>query len=252
MATDYEDYILSEWTQFLEDPTRPRALLDAVADRPAARVLDVGCGAGQELIPFAQRGECCIGVDVARPLGRVPWRAEHGSVTFVRGRGEQLPFGAGAFDVVICRGALPAMHNRQALGEMARVLRPGGLLLLTVVAAPFYLRELRRGLSRGDARPCVHAVHVLLGGALYHLLGVQVRTPITRATFQSEWMLRRELGRLGLRIVMRLPHSNRIAPSFGIEKPGAARDGPGPGEAPPRQAPRAGTSGGRFNSSSRR
>jgi hypothetical protein len=112
------------------------------------------------------------------------------------------------------------MNNRRVFREMARVLRPGGLLLLKVVAAAFYLREFRRGLASLDVRRCLHAVHALVGGVIYHVLGSQIGTPIINVTFQTEWMLKRELRRVGMRITMPMPDSSRIGPSFAIEKDG--------------------------------
>jgi ubiquinone/menaquinone biosynthesis C-methylase UbiE len=221
MPLDYESYLLAEWNMFLGDPTRARATLDATAGQPVERVLDVGCGAGQELIPFAQRGSFCVGVDSSPLVGSAPWSPEHGRVSFLRGTGERLPFRDESFDVLICRGALQTMNIPSALAEMARVLRPRGLLLLHVLAAPFYLRTLRRGLSRLDARSCAHAINALVSGTVYHVLGAQVRTPFTPATYQSEWMVRRELRRVKMRIVGRLPYSNRRAPCFAIRKTSA-------------------------------
>jgi ubiquinone/menaquinone biosynthesis C-methylase UbiE len=215
---DYESYLLAEWNGFLDDPKRARAAIAAIANRQVQRVLDVGCGAGQELIPFAQSGAFCVGIDISPQVGHAPWRPEHGQVTFVQGAAETLPFQSASFDVLVCRVALAFMHNRRALREMARVLRPRGLLLLKLNAAPFYLRDLRRGLADLDVRRCLHAVHVLVGGVIYHALGSQIRTPFINATFQSEWMLRRELRRVGMRITMPMPDSGRVGPSFAIEK----------------------------------
>jgi ubiquinone/menaquinone biosynthesis C-methylase UbiE len=215
---DYQAYLLAEWNGFLDDPSRARATLAAVAERRVEHVLDVGCGAGQELIPFAQDGAFCVGLDLSPMLGRAPWEPKHGHVTFVRGNGERLPFRDGVFDVLVCRGALPHMNNHTALCEMARVLRPGGLLLLKLVSASFYWREVRRGVAGRDPRRCVHAVHALVGGAVYHALGTQVRTPVTRVAFQSKRMLHRELRRVGMRIIRRMPDDAPIGPSFAIEK----------------------------------
>ena len=215
---DYESYLLAEWNGFLDDPKRARASIAATANRQVHRVLDVGCGAGQELIPFARSGAFCIGIDISPRVGQAPWRPEHGQVTFVQGVAESLPFQSVSFDVLVCRGALPHVHNRRALREMARVLRPGGLLLLKLVAAPFYLRDLRRGLAHLDFRQCLHAIHALVGGVIYHALGSQIGAPIITTTFQTEWMLKRELRRVGMRITMPMPDSSRVGPSFAIEK----------------------------------
>ena len=136
-----------------------------------ARVLDVGCGAGQTLIAAAA-GNPAVGVDVdleALALGRTLT----GDVGFARATGEALPFRAGRFDLVICRVALPFMHVPTALAEMRRVLRPGGFLWLTAHGIDFPLRALRRASLRGK----LFQLYVLGNGLLFHLTLRQVRFP---------------------------------------------------------------------------
>jgi SAM-dependent methyltransferase len=55
-----------------------------------------------------------------------------GSVTVESADAHALPFEAGQFDLVVAVGVLPWLHSpAMAIGEMARVLRPGGQLVLT-------------------------------------------------------------------------------------------------------------------------
>jgi ubiquinone/menaquinone biosynthesis C-methylase UbiE len=110
------------------------------------------------------------------------------------------------------------MDNRMALGEMARVLRPGGRLLLKIHAAPYYWRKFRQGLQKRDLLFSIHAIRVLVAGCCYHLLGIQIRKLISNETFQSEWLLRREFSRMDLRIRGYMADSNPLTPSFVIEK----------------------------------
>src|SRR5205085_6774151 len=123
---------------------RARESLEAVAGLDARRGLDVGCGAGQELLPFAgQPGAVCIGSDVTPEAGLAgrelfASRPPAGRIAFVRAAAESLPFAAGSFDVVICRLALPYTDNARCLSELARVLRPGGVLLLKIHHARYY------------------------------------------------------------------------------------------------------------------
>jgi SAM-dependent methyltransferase len=58
-----------------------------------------------------------------------------------------LPFPEKHFTHVLCRAALNYMHQRQALREMARVLRPGGLLYCHVEGPGFDWRLLRAARS---------------------------------------------------------------------------------------------------------
>jgi ubiquinone/menaquinone biosynthesis C-methylase UbiE len=222
--TEYESYLTIEWEMFARDEARARASLDAVQDRHVSSVLDIGCGAGQELRPFAAKGAICVGADVAPEagwLGRKLFSREHPArpVIFLRSTAECLPFHPGTFDLVICRLALPYTDNRLAIAEMSRVLRPGGILLLKIHHARFYLNKFWRGLRDGNLLHSVHASRVLTSGLLYHLLGRQVRNRlVTNETFQSRHMLAREVARSGMTIIREMPDSNPRTPSFVIEK----------------------------------
>ena len=223
MASGFADYLDREWESFFRDAGRLEASRRAAAHLDVRRVLDVGCGAGQELAPFTGSGALGVGIDVApesaevgrRQFARYDARAR---VAFVRAGGERLPFGAATFDVVICRVALPYMDNPRVLAEIARVLAPGGILLLKIHHPRYYLRQWITAIPRVRVRSFVHASRVLVSGVLYHLLGRQIRRkPVGPETFQTRWLLRRQLG--DLRIVGEMPDSNPLTPSFIIAKP---------------------------------
>src|SRR5215211_3104866 len=95
---EYDLYIRGAWARFVADPARSRALLDAVEGMEVGRVLDVGCGAGQQLLPFVTtRGAVGVGLDPARDVGLAgrelfDAHAPAARVGFVRGSAEHLPF----------------------------------------------------------------------------------------------------------------------------------------------------------------
>jgi ubiquinone/menaquinone biosynthesis C-methylase UbiE len=220
-TSDYDDYLRLEWKLFVENPRRAQISSEALSDRSLSSVLDVGCGAGQELLPFAARA-VCIGVDLSPEVGRIGRELFSGfkhetRVAFVRAEAEALPFEASSFDAVICRLALPYTHNAQTLGEIARVLKPNGALLLKIHHARFYLKKLWTGLLMREFLSMVHAGRVLIAGLVYHLSGKQVRIRLlSPETFLTEWLLRRELERCGMSISAQLPDSNPDTPAFVI------------------------------------
>lgn len=104
------------------------AQLNDVADRDA---LDAGCGTGRYLGLLANRGARTVGVDSsAHMLAQV----EPGHGRLVRGQIEALPFASRSFDIVVSGLVLgDTAHLALAIAELARVLRPGGQLIFSVV-----------------------------------------------------------------------------------------------------------------------
>jgi SAM-dependent methyltransferase len=104
-------------------------ILGEVAGRD---VLELGCGGGQWSVALARRGARPVGLDIAeRQLdhARANVAAAGVNLPLVAGDAEALPFGDASFDVVMSdHGALSFADPSRALPEVARVLRPGGLL----------------------------------------------------------------------------------------------------------------------------
>jgi len=225
VRSDYKDYLLQEWEQFVSDPSRARAALEATNTVDIKRVLDVGCGAGQELLPFIiEKGAIGFGVDIVPTAGGVGREklAEHAPaarVHFLCGSAEDLSFPDGVFDAVICRLALPYTDNTRALAEAARVLRRGGRYLLKIHGVRFYVALLTQALKSRNLMTALYACRVLIAGSIYHLSRRQPRTRIPSSeTFQSKWLLRHELKRHGLTIHSEATDSNPLTPSFVIVK----------------------------------
>jgi ubiquinone/menaquinone biosynthesis C-methylase UbiE len=224
LSSDFARQARAEWELFFADPIRANELADASADINLRRVLDVGCGGGQELIPFVRRGAKTIGIDLSIEVGDVT-RELHSTLgyprkpAFICGAGEALPFRDGAFDVVVCRLALPYMEIRTALAEMIRVLQLGGVLILQVHAARYYVETFISGFVRGNLRRMKHAIKAVIAGAVYHLYGRHLQSRLLgKETFQSEWQLRREVKNAGGKLRRRLPVANKRAPVYLISK----------------------------------
>ncbi len=91
------------------------------------RVLDIGCGTGRNLALFG-KGVRAIGVDPCPQSLRQARRRAPG-VPLVRARAEALPFRDGAFDTVVSGLAFCSVGDvPRGLGEVRRVLKPGGAL----------------------------------------------------------------------------------------------------------------------------
>jgi SAM-dependent methyltransferase len=113
---------------------------------PGDRVLDLGCGGGRHAFEVYRRGADVVAFDADHgelrqvsgmtaamlAAGDVPPGSHAGSVG---GDGTAMPFGDGVFSRVIAAEVLEHVPGDQrAMAEIARVLRPGGLLAVTVPA----------------------------------------------------------------------------------------------------------------------
>jgi ubiquinone/menaquinone biosynthesis C-methylase UbiE len=111
-----------------------RLILDLAGDVTGKRVLDAGCGDGLLTRSLGERGAHIVGLDAdRRMLVAAAARAAGGGVhaEFVEGRLERLPFADNAFDVVVAVTVLCVVSDASvAVREIARVLRPGGRLVI--------------------------------------------------------------------------------------------------------------------------
>jgi SAM-dependent methyltransferase len=107
------------------------ARLDITA---GSRVLDVACGTGNTSLPLAKQGCIVTGVDIAPNLlvqARERAAAEGLSIQFDEGDAEALPYADASFDAVVTMfGAMFAPRPELVASELARVLKPGGLLAM--------------------------------------------------------------------------------------------------------------------------
>lgn len=102
------------------------------------KVLDVGCGSGNNLIPFLDQGLECHGVEISKEILDVAktYLNSRGYNTELRiGDNKNIPYDDEYFDVVTSVNVLhyeqSAKDIMEALKEYARVLRPGGILYLS-------------------------------------------------------------------------------------------------------------------------
>jgi ArsR family transcriptional regulator len=115
------------------------AIARALADRPLGRLLDVGTGTGRMLELFGAASEQALGVDRSPEMLRLARvkLAEAGLGAELRqGDMYALPLAAGAADTVIIHQVLHyAQQPSAAIAEAARLLAPGGRLLIVDFAA---------------------------------------------------------------------------------------------------------------------
>jgi ubiquinone/menaquinone biosynthesis C-methylase UbiE len=180
-------------------------------------LLEVGCGMGTDLLQFARGGADCAGIDLTPrsiELSRLHFTLYHLRARFLLADAERLPFDDESFDVVYSNGVLHhTPGTAEAISEIHRVLRPGGLAKVMLYHRDsFHYRVailINRGLLRGqllrghtpaeilsryaeysehDARPLVKVYSRKQARALF--------APFSEVKIEVEQMIRQELGLL--------------------------------------------------------
>ncbi|MFB3785693.1 MAG: class I SAM-dependent methyltransferase [bacterium] len=161
-------------------------------------ILDAPCGAGRHCWELARRGYTVVGLDfssylLAQAQGiREPADAPP---PWVRGLLQHLPFRDGLFDFVICLFSSfgygdTQNENIQILKEYARVLRPGGKVLIDVMNRHFVLSGLTPVHRSVQGNISVHEFRTLTDNKrrLHNRITVQYPDGVTRAYDYRPWM----------------------------------------------------------------
>ncbi|MDO5048647.1 MAG: demethylmenaquinone methyltransferase [Actinomycetaceae bacterium] len=113
-----------------------RGVRRALNPRPGERILDLAAGTGGSTAALAESGAEVVGCDLSEGMIAVG-RQRHPELTFVQGDATDLPFEDASFDAVTISFGLRNVENTEkALREMARVVRPGGRLVICEFSRP--------------------------------------------------------------------------------------------------------------------
>jgi len=121
-------------------------LCEALPIEPGMRVLDVGCGPGRHAHALARRGITVHGIDISQAFVDLANEADVPDATFERRDARTLDFD-GEFDVAIslCQGAFGLIggdDDGDVLANMARAVKPAGLVAVSAFNAYFQVRYL--------------------------------------------------------------------------------------------------------------
>jgi SAM-dependent methyltransferase len=162
---------------------------------PMTKVLDVGCGEGRQLEKLQGHGSLGVGVDPDRAaLARCAGRG----FLLVQARVEELPVRTDTVEGLICKAVVPYTQEARALGEIRRVLRPGGTAHCCYMGAGYYLRYLLGGPSWKFR---VYGLRTLVNTWLFTRTGRRLPGFLGDTLYQSRMRLRRYYRELGLRLL---------------------------------------------------
>jgi SAM-dependent methyltransferase len=225
---------------------RLRATLGAAVDAATERwsgdlaVLDAGCGRTSPLIPFRDRIDRFVGVDIHEPATPLPYLDEFATVDLCVDGGA---FPEGTFGLILSNFTLEHFADpAAALANLYRWLRPGGTLVVTTVNRrhPFVAAYLalpdgpRRRLqpvikaTAADAHPLVGAcndpatVEAALSGAGFERIELETVGNLARAW--GRWLPTFALGTAGDLIAQRSP-SRRSTILAAARKPDSVAKG---------------------------
>ena len=109
-------------------------VLELVGNVGGRKVLDVGCGDGELALELAKRGAVVTGIDASAAMIDAAKRraVQHNAdIMFQVATAQQIPFAAEQFDVVTAITVLCFVEDASPVfREIARVLRPGGRLII--------------------------------------------------------------------------------------------------------------------------
>ena len=181
------------------DPLNPQRAMPPIFPTKHKRVLDVGCGMGQTLIAAKlPRDVEAYGVDCDIEAIETGRGLAPPNIKLECADGEKLPFEDEYFDLVFSRVALPYMDINKALREIARVLKGGGDLWLTLHPASMVFSRAKRSAWRGDLKDILYCSYILLNGTLFNAFGIQISVHGRQETFQTSGGIMRAMKRVGL------------------------------------------------------
>jgi SAM-dependent methyltransferase len=135
---EWDDIFTKQGRVFTKPHPYMGSLVQLFKEHDVKHVLDLGCGTGRHLVYLSHRGFKATGLDNSPKAIELAQRWLHDeelSADIIQQRMEQqFPFGNGSFDAITSIQAIH--HNLRAdiertVGEMARVLRNGGIIFVT-------------------------------------------------------------------------------------------------------------------------
>lgn len=131
------DELAEHWEQITRGPTKEHVLFPAfhsqLPELDGTRILDAGCGDGYYSSWLADQGGDVVGIDASEEMIDVASERYGDDATFQQADlTETLSFDDDSFDLIVCQHVLSHLPSLETpFAEFARILRPGGTLVIT-------------------------------------------------------------------------------------------------------------------------
>lgn len=145
---DWND-VADDWVKHADQNDYRNALLmplalEILGDVRGKRLLDLGCGEGGYCRALAERGADVVGVDGSPRLIEIA-KERGGKIEYICANANDLKIDEKAFDVVLAAMSLMDVEDYEgSVAEIARVLRPGGRLVMSITHPCFMVDGLFR------------------------------------------------------------------------------------------------------------
>jgi len=133
----HEEFGLSEYYNMMVPHPDLEEIIELFKKENVKNVLDIGCGQGNNSFPLAREGFSVWGIDKSSVAVEKAKRkaGENINTSFIVGEFQNLPFDLSSFDAVVSIQTLAHGDEtivKKGIEEINRVLRPGGIIFITV------------------------------------------------------------------------------------------------------------------------
>ena len=205
VATTYNEnnYVLAGRRGKYADVLRRHRYILEMVQGLRGKALEVGCGTGEMLCALLERNFEVVGLDMAPRMieasrSRISQRFGGKAVDLVIGDIENLGFGSAEFDLVIAAGVIEYLDSEEkALRDFERILKPGGVVILSVRNKLNLSRMLVTARDLLASLPRVGSAIQSLSGLVCRLLFLPPNTGVPGRR-HIPWQLKRQMRAIGL------------------------------------------------------
>jgi len=168
-------------------------LVSQLSIAPAAKIVDIGCGAGELIYELKDRFDYLIGLDISGELLNIAKhrlsteRNTNSKMSFFLASADRLPFKAQSFEIAVYSEILEHIDNTdKVLDEASHILKQGGILLISIPV--YWVEEIITSLNKDFIKYSGHVKRFRLN-EIMRLLSEHGFEVILKKNYYFEWTL---------------------------------------------------------------